>query len=83
MDLIQTLRGYSNKEVNRAGTVLSGATNDAQEFGRALEIVSNWRTLHQAPLTLLRTMLEEEAFAADPGSLIVTRLKRIPTSPTS
>ena len=79
MDLIQTLRGYSNKEVNRAGTVLSGATNDAQEFGRALEIVSNWRTLHQAPLTLLRTMLEEEAFAADPGSLIVTRLKRIPT----
>jgi hypothetical protein len=79
MDYIQRLRPFSNKEVNRAAAQLATAPKDSEAFQEARELVSNWRTLHEGPVAQFREVLENIANGIDPQSLVVSRLKRIPT----
>lgn len=78
MDYIQRLRPFSNKQVNRAAANLVSGPTDSDDFRAAVALVTDWRTLHEGPLVRFRPILEARA-GSIPGSLVVTRLKRIPT----
>jgi RelA/SpoT family protein len=78
MNYIRALRQYSNKEVNRAAAQLVSPADD-ESFDDALDLVSDWRTLHYGPVAVMQAYLDFRAHEVDPNSFVADRLKRIPT----
>jgi ppGpp synthetase/RelA/SpoT-type nucleotidyltranferase len=69
---------YSTEEVDRAGNVFIGLSDD-DEFDRALSIINNWRASHYFPLNTFATTLRRKAehFTKAVVSQRVKRLRAI------
>ncbi len=76
---VRNLPWQSRKAVDRAGRLLCEPMTVSDEELEAYGIVERWRTAHQAVIAKFREILEPRARAADHSSLVVARLKRIPT----
>lgn len=69
---------YSKNEVNRAGAILSANGPVAiEDYGRALEVISNWRSIHGYPLNTFQTTLRIKGRTIDKYVLVAQRVKRL------
>lgn len=73
---------YSGKDVSRAGDVLiqeNIADKDHAAYEQAMEVLSYWRSCHEAPLTQAVRLLTETAQKYDDKAVVAKRLKRTPS----
>jgi ppGpp synthetase/RelA/SpoT-type nucleotidyltranferase len=70
-------KGYSRKQIDRAGNVLINEKSSEKEVEQALEVMDNWRKVHKYPLYIFKKRLKKSAESIDKKSLIVQRLKRL------
>jgi len=70
-------KGYSRKQVDRAGNVLINEKSSEKERTQALEVMNNWREIHKYPLHIFKKRLKESAEGIDKNALAVQRLKRL------
>lgn len=70
---------HSKKKVNRAGEMLIGKVSPCFTESEMFSIIDNWRIAHDYPLQILRNIVTEEACKLDTNSIIVDRLKRLPS----
>jgi ppGpp synthetase/RelA/SpoT-type nucleotidyltranferase len=68
---------FSRGQVDSAGKYLVSPDFDNQEYDKALEIVSNWRSAHSRPLYTFRFGLRRYAENIDPNVLVAQRIKRL------
>lgn len=70
---------YSKSQTDKAGSVLSKEESIEEEKNSALEILSQWRGSHSYPLHIFKKTLKKYSEEIDSKSIIVQRLKRIPS----
>jgi ppGpp synthetase/RelA/SpoT-type nucleotidyltranferase len=68
---------FSNKQINKAGKALAEADITSEEYGKALEIVNEWRSEHRFALEQFRELLMDRARAIDINFVFASRLKKI------
>ena len=78
MDIIRL--EHSKAEVSRAGKMLLTIGPDSSEFDAALATVQNFRSSHDFPLRILLEKLRKRAQQIDRHAVIVSRLKRVPST---
>ncbi len=70
--------GYLESFVyNRAGKTLATPNVPPEQFGKALEIVGDWRAAHAYPLHAIMMGLRTRAYRYDKDALVVQRSKRL------
>jgi ppGpp synthetase/RelA/SpoT-type nucleotidyltranferase len=73
---------YGKGQIDRAGEILAKeedtfeTAKDFQEYVDAVDIVSNWRTVHSYPLQAMKMTLKRRAKSIDPTAIVSQRLKR-------
>ncbi|MCG2809454.1 MAG: RelA/SpoT domain-containing protein, partial [Candidatus Portnoybacteria bacterium] len=70
---------YSRSEINRAGIILAGLSNNGISKNDAIEILENFRSIHTHPLMVFRMSLRRKSKIISSDSLISQRLKRAPS----
>ena len=70
---------HSISQINKSGTILLSKTNDSILLGQSMDILTNWRSAHSFPLHVFAVRLKRVSKQIDPPSLVVRRLKRIPS----
>lgn len=73
---------YSRKEVQRAGENLIDdeiSVSDPDLYSKSMQILSDWRSLHAAPLDEIYEKLTKAAVNTDRKAITAKRLKRIPS----
>ena len=72
-------RQYSKKAVNRAGERLirHDESGEDEAYLQALEVINNWRAIHNFPLNTFQSGLRKRARGIDPTSLVAQRIKRL------
>lgn len=78
MDIIRL--EHSKAAVSRAGKILLSVGPDSSEFDSALATVQNFRSSHDFPLGILLEKLRKRARQIDRHAVIVSRLKRVPST---
>ena len=69
----------SKKQVNRAGLVVASQHATTEELHDAQTLVDQFRAAHHWPMLTARVTLSERAAKVSPESLVVQRLKRMPS----
>lgn len=69
----------SKKQINRAGLVVAKPESDAEELHAAQLIVDQFRAAHHWPMLTARMALSGRAKRVSQDSLVVQRLKRMPS----
>lgn len=64
---------YSQKQINKAGKIITDPNSTMQEKQNALEILNNWRSSHAYPLQVIASNLRRK----NPNAIVVQRLKRL------
>jgi ppGpp synthetase/RelA/SpoT-type nucleotidyltranferase len=77
LDMPRVFPRFSRKEVDRAGESLNRASPFSDEMTNCLEVISNWRSAHAYPLSLMRKTLAKRSRVLDGGALTAQRLKRL------
>jgi ppGpp synthetase/RelA/SpoT-type nucleotidyltranferase len=70
---------YGRLHVNRAGKTLKTASSPSEKRDEALTVLNNWRSSHSSPLNIFQNRLRRVSKRIDPNSLVVQRLKRVPS----
>jgi len=70
-------KGYSRKQVDRAGSMLIKKQSSEEERTQALEVMDNWREIHKYPLHIFKKRLKKSSEEIDKNALTVQRLKRL------
>lgn len=70
---------YSREAVNRAGRTLTQTNPPPDEYARAIEVMSNWRSSHAYPINTFQATLRERLKTIDPHAIVAQRLKRAPS----
>ena len=70
---------YTRTKVDNAGHVLTKKEATPKETENALTILNNWRSSHGYSMNTFQARLRQKAKAIDNNSLVVQRLKRVPS----
>jgi len=72
---------YSKSKIDKAGDVLKNGTAIGQERDAALEVLSNWRSFHVAPLNTFAKVLKQRVkkVCERENTIVAQRLKRTPS----
>lgn len=70
---------YNRTKVDDAGHILTELDASPESIEDALTILNNWRSSHGYPMNTFQARLRQKAKAIDPNSLVVQRLKRVPS----
>ncbi|MFA7244897.1 MAG: RelA/SpoT domain-containing protein [Candidatus Magasanikbacteria bacterium] len=70
---------YSKKEIDKAGDVLAGISDEKITQDLAIEILENFRSIHIHPLIVFRMSLIRKSKSINSNVLISQRLKRAPS----
>lgn len=70
---------HKRSDVDAAGDLLIAPSPNPPELGQALLIINNWRASHSYPLNTFQMWLRKNARRADKRSLVVQRIKRLPS----
>jgi len=70
---------YSKTKIDRAGELLKSKKGSEDEIAKALEVLSNWRAYHAAPLDMFATVLRERTQKISKNAVVAQRLKRTPS----
>ena len=71
-------RLYTEEEINKAGEILRRDNASVEEVNNALEVLNNWRAIHNYPMHVFQVRLRDKAKILDVNSNTVQRLKRTP-----
>ncbi len=74
-----TIPLYNRTQVDRAGHVLTKINSSEEEKNKALDILNNWRSSHSFPMNTFQVRLRRKSKDIDKKSLVVQRLKRVPS----
>lgn len=70
---------YNKTKVDNAGHVLTDKDASLNDVEDALTILSNWRSAHGYPMNTFQARLRQQSKSIDSNSLVVQRLKRVPS----
>lgn len=70
---------HNRKKVDNAGHVLTDSQASPESVEDALTILNNWRSAHGYPMNTFQATLRHKAKNVDSNSLVVQRLKRVPS----
>ncbi len=70
---------YGKTKVDKAGHVLTNESSTEEEKEEALTILNNWRSSHGYPMNTFQARLRQMSKKVDNDSLVVQRLKRVPS----
>lgn len=70
---------YSKSKIDRAGELLKNKSMSSNEKLQALDVLSNWRTIHAAPLDTFAKVLKNRAQKIQNDAIVAQRLKRTPS----
>jgi ppGpp synthetase/RelA/SpoT-type nucleotidyltranferase len=70
---------FSKTQVKRAGEVLINPEASRDEWTHAMDILSNWRSVHAYPMHAILIFLRRKASILDRNAVVVQRLKRTPS----
>lgn len=70
---------YTRTQVDKAGHILTDKNATLEDKDKAFLTLSNWRSSHSYPINTFQARLRTEAKRVDNGSLVVQRLKRVPS----
>lgn len=76
---MKTILKYSKNDIDKAGNVLSGIPDPKINQNQAIEILENFRSVHNHPLIVFRMSLNRKAKNILGNVLISQRLKRAPS----
>lgn len=70
---------YSRKQVAKAGNVLKSDDPEHPEYSWAVDVLTNWRSIHGYPINTFQATLREKLYKIDGDALVAQRLKRAPS----
>ena len=71
------LKKLTGKQINKCGDCIANQEKySASEYSEAMDVLSQWRYAHEAPLELALEMLENAALKIDSKAIVAKRLKR-------
>ncbi|MCX6777545.1 MAG: RelA/SpoT domain-containing protein [Candidatus Micrarchaeota archaeon] len=70
---------YTRSQVDKAGELLTTHDADLEKINSALTVLNNWRSAHSFPMNTFQIRLRRVSKSLDRNSLIVQRLKRVPS----
>jgi len=70
---------YSRKQVAKAGNVLKSDDSEHPEYAWAVEVLTNWRSIHGYPINTFQATLREKLYKIDGDAIVAQRLKRAPS----
>lgn len=70
---------YGKSKIDRAGHILTNENSTEEEREEALTILNNWRSSHGYPMNTFQARLRQMSKKIDENSLVVQRLKRVPS----
>ncbi|VAW95239.1 RelA/SpoT domain protein [hydrothermal vent metagenome] len=70
---------YSRKRVARAGNILKLNDSSHPEHEWALDVLTNWRSIHGYPINTFQSTLRDKLYSIDKDALVAQRLKRAPS----
>ena len=80
MNMPTTISVPAKKAVRRAGEVLRNTGgHSADEVRRAVDVLSQWRSLHFYPINTIQATLRQRVRKDFPGAIVAQRLKRFPS----
>jgi ppGpp synthetase/RelA/SpoT-type nucleotidyltranferase len=69
---------FSKTQIDAAGKVIIQPAPGKDNYGHALEVINNWRAVHNIPLLLFRVVLARRARKIYSKAIVVQRIKRLP-----
>ena len=69
---------YSKKTIDEVGIILRDNSGTEAQRDIALEVLDNWRAIHNYPMHVFKIRLKDKSKIVDPSSLTAQRLKRVP-----
>lgn len=70
---------YGKAKIDKAGHSLTNDSSTEEEKEEALTILNNWRSSHGYPMNTFQARLRQMSKKVDGDSLVVQRLKRVPS----
>ncbi len=70
---------YNRTKVDNAGHILTNREVSSEDIEDALTILNNWRSSHGYAMNTFQARLRQKAKLVDNNSLVVQRLKRVPS----
>ncbi len=70
---------HSKKRVKKAGELLANENQDQHDIDEAMDVLSNWRSIHAYPMHAMLIWLRKKASDIDTNGIVVQRLKRTPS----
>lgn len=70
---------YNKSNIDNAGHILIDTNASPESIENALTILNNWRSSHGYPMNTFQARLRQKAKIIDSNSLVVQRLKRVPS----
>ncbi len=77
--MVWTEPQYNKAKVDKAGHTLIKADASQENIENALTVLNNWRSSHGYPMNTFQARLRQKAKIIDSNSLVVQRLKRVPS----
>jgi len=70
---------HSKSKIDKAGEALKNKCGTQEDMVQALDVLSNWRAYHAAPLDTFAKVLKERAQKINDKTIVAQRLKRTPS----
>jgi len=70
---------YSKKKVSKAGSILKAEDTSHPKYEWAVEVLTNWRSIHGYPINTFQSTLRDKLYKIDREALVAQRLKRSPS----
>ncbi|MBE9399000.1 RelA/SpoT domain-containing protein [Pontibacterium sp. N1Y112] len=70
---------FSKKKVSKAGSILKAEDNTHPEYEWAIDVLTNWRSIHGYPINTFQSTLRDKLYKIDRDALVAQRLKRSPS----
>lgn len=77
--MVWTKPEYNKTNVDHAGHILIKEDASPEDVENALTILNNWRSSHGYPMNTFQARLRQKSKMIDNNSLVVQRLKRVPS----
>ena len=78
-NMVWTKPIYNRTKVDNAGHILTNKEVSQEDIENALTVLNNWRSSHGYPMNTFQARLRQKAKVIDNTSLVVQRLKRVPS----